>query len=943
MQFTDVTSDAGINHTYVRPLADASVMAGGAAAADVNGDGWLDIYVAQGDGPNLLYINDQAGGFTDEAAVRGADLGSVYTVAISAADYDNDGDVDLAASVTAGQSRVLINDGTGNFTQQILLPEPTGKTQSSSWGDVDNDGMLELAIGQWEPNGAVGPQGLFLYKNDGGTLTQYEFRTNPQTDIHVFTPRFADLNGDRLSDMHVGSDFSASKKYMNVGGGMFDGSAGHGGANDMGHTIGDYDKDGDLDIFVTDISTNGGNQMYANNGQGAFTNVTAAAGINNGWWGWAASFGDLDLDGDLDIYHVNGFQPEDWRDKPSLLYMNNGDGTFDDVAACAGAEIAEGSQGRGMHMFDYDNDGDLDIFVVNNAYIPSGGESGSMAIQGNPVLLRNDTPRNGNHWLKVTLNGTPPIHRDGIGSRVYVEAGPLSQMHEMHASTNFLSQDSGHIALFGIGGNSVADEVRAEWVTGDATVYTNVSGDQAISLPSPTATVSARMLSIGQSVTATSNESAPVEWEVGGNIFADPVTTSFATSGTKEFNLNVYDASMSEIVRTEIIRVEVAGSVGEPDLISPAPGSTLPAGIVTFEWSANGFGVDDWQLLVGSSVGSGDFFDSAVLPSTTTMADVSGLPEDGSTIHVTLRWSAGGSATEKGYIYTAADVSTDGPAMVSPVDGSTLDGATQTFQWSANGAAVTKWRLEVGTSPGAQDLFLKGISTATTSQVVEGLPVDGSPVYVTLKWRVDGNVEAASYTYTSGSGSGNSAPVVTVDSPASGSSFNPGDVIAFSGTATDDADGDLSSGISWTSSLDGDLGSGATVNAALTEGTHTITASATDSGSATGSAVILVTVGSGGNSGTPTMIAPVPGSMLTSDSETFQWSAEGVDVRKWRVLFGTSPGGRNLLDTGGIPPGTVSAVVSGLPTDGSTVYVTIRWATDSTTDSASFEYAAASL
>jgi hypothetical protein len=496
MQFTDVTASAGITHTFLWPPTSNATTIGGATAVDVDGDGWLDLYAIQGnDGPNLLYINDRNGGFTEEAASRGAQLSGHFKSGASAADFDNDGDIDIGVSVYFGNSRVLINNGTGNFTSEIVLPSPTERTFSSSWGDVDNDGMLELAIGQWVGKNANGPQGLFLYKNNGGSLQEYEFRTNPTTDVHVFAPRFADLNGDRLPDLHVIADYGASKLFMNVGGGMFNGSAGFGGQNDMGHTIGDYDKDGDLDIFTTDIETNNGNTLWNNNGQGAFTNVSAAAGIAAGGWAWGGSFGDLDLDADLDIYHVNGFlgQGDVWLDNPNVLFMNNDNGTFTDVAACAGVGIALGSQGRGVHLFDYDNDGDLDIFVVNARYLPS-GQPGQL---GNPVLLRNDTPRNGKHWLKVTLNGTPPMHRDGIGSRVYVQTGGTTQMHELHASSNFLSQDAGHIAHFGLNTATTADEVRAEWVTGDATIFTNVAGDQQISLPSPTATLSTRTPAIG--------------------------------------------------------------------------------------------------------------------------------------------------------------------------------------------------------------------------------------------------------------------------------------------------------------------------------------------------------------------------------------------------------------------------------------------------------------
>ena len=932
MQFTDVTLSAGINHKYVWPPTVNSSTPGGATAADVNGDGWLDLYAVQGDaGPNLLYINNQDGTFTEAAAARGAQLNGLYGTGASAADFDNDGDIDLGVSVYFENSRVLVNDGNGNFTSEIVLPFPFDeRTFSSSWGDVDNDGLLELAIGMWVGrNGSHNAQGLYLYKNNGGTLQNYEFRTVPRIDSHIFAPRFADLNGDRLSDMHVVADYDETRVYMNIGGGQFDADWGYGGLNDMGHAIGDYDKDGDLDIFTTDIETNNGNTLWDNDGLGNFSNVSSRAGIADGGWAWAGAFGDLDLDADLDIYHVNGFNsPDTWKDNPSLLFMNNDDGTFTDVAACAGAGIALGSQGRGMHMFDYDNDGDLDIFVVNNRYMVT-GLSGQ---DGEPVLLRNDTPRNGRHWLKVTLDGTPPMHRDGIGSRVYVQTGSTTQMHEMHASTNYLSQDAGHIAHFGLDTVSTADEVRAEWVTGDATVLSSVSGDQQISIPSPKATVSDRTPAIGQNVTGTSNESAPVEWEIGGSTFADPVTTSFSSGGTKEMKLLVYNTSMTQVVRTELIRLDVAGVAGTPELTTPTPGSTLPAGNVSFAWNSNGASVDDWQLLVGTSVGGNSLYDSGVLPVSTTAALVSGLPEDGSTVHVTLRWNAGGGTSELNYTYTAATSGGTGgvPMILSPANGATLAGSSETFTWSAEGTTgITRWRLEIGTTVGGTDLYAQSLATATTSMLVTGLPSDGSTVHVRLKWRIDGTVSFADYTYTA-TGGGPLPPAMT--SPTPGSTLPAGDVsFAWNsnGTVVDD----------WQLLLGTSVGgSGLYDSGVLTAATTTDVVSGLPDDGSTIHATLRWNVGGVPSElnytytaydspplPPPALTSPTPGSTLPAGDVNFAWDGNGTVVDDWQFQVGTSIGGNSLYDSGVLPVATTSALVSGLPEDGSTIHVTLRW------------------
>jgi hypothetical protein len=952
MDFTEVTSSAGINHVYVWPDTSNNLTVGGATAVDVNGDGWLDIYAVQGDGSgNFLYINDQNGGFTEEAAARGVELNGFKGTGASAADYDNDGDMDIVATIYYDGPRLLINDGTGNFTVEALA-FPNQRVFSSSWGDVDNDGYLELAVAQWMSRTETGPQGLRVYKNNAGTLSEYEFRTVAFSDEHTFAPRFADLNGDRLSDIHSISDYGESRLYMNVGGGMFDGSAGYGGDNDMGHAIGDYDKDGDLDIFTTDIEPSGGNTksgntLWNNNGQASFTNVSQTAGIANGGWAWAGSFGDLDLDADLDIYHVNGFtgDGEIWKDDPHLLFMNNDDGTFTEVANCAGAGVALGSQGRGMHLFDYDNDGDLDIFIVNNRYMIT-GQAGTEAA---PVLLRNDTPRNGRHWLKVTLDGTPPMHRDGIGSRVYVKTGSTNQMHEMHASTNFLSQDAGHIAHFGLDTVATADEVKAEWVTGDATVLTDVGSDQQISIPSPTATVSSRTPAIGQNVTATSHESAQVEWEIDGSTFADPVTTSFSTGGSHELKLLVYNGSMTQVIRTELIRVVVAGVAGTPEITSPTPGTTLAQGSINFSWNSNGASVDEWQLEVGTSVGSNNLYDSGPLSTSTTAALVAGLPEDSSTLHVTLRWTDGGSSSELNYTYTAATAGGGGgvPMMLSPADGSILTGSSETFTWSDEGAGATQWRLEVGSTVGASDIYGKSWGSSVTSQEVTVLPTDGSTVYVKLKWKISGAVDEANYTYTATGGGPPPDPEPEISSPAPGSTFAVGDVSfawTSNGAVADDWQLQIGTSVSDDSLYDSGVLSSATLSAVVSGlpedgSTLHVTLIWTDGGTASELNYTYTAATAGGGGGVPIMLSPLDGSTLTSDSETFTWSDEGASVSQWRVEVGTTVGGKEIYAKS-LGSTTTSQLIPGLPTDGSLVYVKLKWRIDGVVGEVNYVYTA---
>ena len=532
MRFTDVTQQAGLTywHHVPEPLfgkIEPPETIGGAVAEDFDGDGWVDLFVLRGgEAPSLLYMNQGDGTFTEEGNARGADLPTKLGAAAAAADYDNDGDIDIVVSKQRAPHYLLINDGSGQFTvDATMLTAPETFATSPSWGDVDNDGMLELVLGTWIPktaqaydtsskasndrpsqvglNPTMGVNGLthlFMYRNTGqGRLEPYEFRIAPAIDLWVFSPRFADLNGDGLTDLAVVADFMMSRLYLNVGDGMFEFDADTTDIlteeNGMGAAIGDYDNDGDLDWFVTSIYGHPsppaptGNRLYRNDAGMVFADVTSDAGVRDGSWGWAASFGDLDNDGDLDLYHVNGWikkdglgSPEEFNNQPARLFENLGDGGFHEVAGQVGA--GDRGQGRGVILFDYDNDGDLDIFITNNheyivdEHMPWSGRSPAA-----PALLRNDT-LNGNHWLKVTLEGSPPLHRDGIGSRVYVTTGDVTQMRELHASTNYLTQEPGRIAHFGVGPVAIIDEVRTEWVDGEITILTNVQADQHISISS---------------------------------------------------------------------------------------------------------------------------------------------------------------------------------------------------------------------------------------------------------------------------------------------------------------------------------------------------------------------------------------------------------------------------------------------------------------------------
>jgi hypothetical protein len=222
----------------------------------------------------------------------------------------------------------------------------------------------------------------------------------------------------------------------------------------MGACLADYDNDGDLDWFVTSIwdppSFRTGNRLYRNAGNGTFSDVTDAAGVRAGYWGWATSFADFNNDGHLDIYQENGMRAPFDVD-PARFWVSNGNATFTERSGEVG--INHTGQGRGVVCFDYDRDGDLDIFVANNSQAPK--------------LFRNDGG-NAQNSVTVKLRGAAP-NTEAIGARVFATIGGMTQMRELRAGSNYVSQDPVE-AFFGCGTATSVDDLRIEWPDGDVDI-----------------------------------------------------------------------------------------------------------------------------------------------------------------------------------------------------------------------------------------------------------------------------------------------------------------------------------------------------------------------------------------------------------------------------------------------------------------------------------------
>jgi hypothetical protein len=575
--FTDATAAAGISYSHGYTAGLTSVQrgfAGGVAAGDYNNDGYVDLYVIRGDvGPNLLFKNMKNGTFQEVGASAGVNVTGARGSGPAFADWDGDGWLDLLiGGIETTTPTLFRNLGNGTF-QNVTATSGvsyTDDTFSSTFGDYDRDGDIDIFMTHW---GA--PQIMYghLWRNNGtGTFTSVDtlagfVEFGPNLFENLFTANFADINNDDWPDLLLASDFGTSEIYRNDVDGTFtcvttpviyeD--------NGMGAAVADYDADGDLDWFVSSIyDTCGcfrtGNRLYRNSGTGTFTDVTDAAGVRVGYWGWGSTFVDLDNDGHLDLFHVNGWGPPFEQD-PARLFMSDGDATFTEMAGLAG--VAHTGRGLGVSCFDLERDGDLDLFIANNS--------------GAPVLYRN--AGGSNKYLTIKLKGNAP-NTEGIGARVLVTIGATTQMREIKAGCNYVSQDPAE-AHFGLGNATVVNQVRVEWPNGQVTTVNNVPVNH--------------YWVISQSGITGLHE-GPAPAARGGDIlFAGAGPNPFAAAATFRFHLpaaapavvRIFDAA-GRSVRTLHDAVGAAGAGALAWDGRDAAGAAVPAGTYLYRLESMG-------------------------------------------------------------------------------------------------------------------------------------------------------------------------------------------------------------------------------------------------------------------------------------------------------------------------------------------------------------------
>ena len=518
-QFEDVTAKAGISfqHSFGEK-ALSSIQEGtgsGCAWIDYNNDGLMDLYVVNGrhvdgladhsaaDGvgaTNHLYRNNGDGTFTDVTAKAGVP-GKGIGVGVTAGDFDNDGYEDLY--VTNYNSAILYhNNGNGTFTDVTAkagVNNPFFGT-GAAFLDYDHDGRLDLFVGNYlkfDPSSRqyysaqqypgpleYAPETNRLFHNNGdGTFTDVSkasgISAQPGRAMGVTV---GDYNGDGWQDIYVANDTMASFLYRNNQNGTFTDVAPEVGAaygqngeasTAMGPIFGDFDNKGHQGLFVSDAHYH---RLLRNDGKdgGSFEDVTNTSGVgavSAQFVGWGDGLFDFDNDGWKDLFIVNGGLV--WLiPMQSSLLRNNGDGTFKDVSLQAGEFFQKQNVSRGACFADYDNDGYIDAFV--------------MTLGGKGILLHNTPPAGTrNHWLTVKLVGTQS-NRDGFGASLEAVAGDLHQWVEATSESGYLSQNDPR-PHFGLEQHAVVDKLTIRWPSGTIQTLHDVRADQVLTVTEPAA------------------------------------------------------------------------------------------------------------------------------------------------------------------------------------------------------------------------------------------------------------------------------------------------------------------------------------------------------------------------------------------------------------------------------------------------------------------------
>jgi enediyne biosynthesis protein E4 len=514
--FQEIGKEIGLD--FIHSIGDSNkeltniVESSGAGAAflDYDQDGFIDLYVCNGtwvpgisksEKPkvmpeNHLYHNLGNGTFEDVTKKAGVG-GPWYSMGVTVGDFNNDGFPDMFVS-NYGTSVLYKNNGNGTFTDVTKHAGVGGKETDFStgavWLDYDNDGFLDLYVGKYlnfdpnykyfyAPDGFPGPlaydaQPDVLYHNNGdGTFEDVTAKMGiKDLDGRAMGVGAADYDDDGFVDIYVANDHSmnylwhnnAGKSFTDMGtpSGTAFGQSGES-AISMSVDFADYTGSGRMGMFISDDKYC---RLYENLGNGIFAERSYPSGIAmpaGQFVGWSSSFIDYNNDGLIDIYKVNGALKHLYGQEDQL-FENIGDGKFKDVSTESGSYFLEKLVGRGACFGDYDNDGDIDAYIVN--------------LNDRGAFLRNNKG-NQNNWISLKLVGTTS-NRDGIGARVKIRYGDKVQTSQKKSTTGYLSQNDPRMH-FGLAKNMMIDQIEIKWPSGKVQILNNIKANQILTIKEP--------------------------------------------------------------------------------------------------------------------------------------------------------------------------------------------------------------------------------------------------------------------------------------------------------------------------------------------------------------------------------------------------------------------------------------------------------------------------
>lgn len=551
--------EVGIDHYF----HNANFMGGGAAVFDFNQDGWEDIWINGGSHRDVLYQNNQDGTFKEIGQSAGLKITADYkTTSVVTGDYDNDGDRDVFITTREDQPNLFFqNNGNNTFTEigAIANLDEIAWSTTASFADINQDGFLDIYVGNYveefkylvdrekqilsgydhicQPN--------FLYlNNQDGTFSEVANQLNAADEGCALASAFTDFDNDGDTDLMVINDYGQWVIPNNVlindgieeGNGFTEvdtNSTAKVGIYAMGVAIGDYDKDNDLDYYITNL---GRNALLQNQGNGLFVDTTQFAGVEDTYAeeeltvGWGTTFLDIDNDSDLDLLVANGFISALSFNRTNLknedkLFINQGFSEekggvyFKDESKLCG--LGDESTGRGLVKADFDNDGDLDLLIVR----VTGTHDPEFRRK---VLYYENQLNSGNNWLKVDLK---TLDAKKYGAHLRIVVGGESWVEEINGGSSHASQHSS-IVHFGLGELVKVDSLVIQYVGGETAILTDLPVNELLIIEEET---------LQSTSTSAVNNLTDLDLTISPNPFNNQTIIRFNNPNFQTFHLKIFD------------------------------------------------------------------------------------------------------------------------------------------------------------------------------------------------------------------------------------------------------------------------------------------------------------------------------------------------------------------------------------------------------------------